>query len=154
MSDDSAPWAAPLPPYGVPLGHLAPDSVVLEGFASGSPIPAHSALFHIEGDVLMLDGDVPAALRLCPGTYLARTDLPEGLEAHAAPVASALSEAGMDLLDEETLLAAPVAMQVLGLRLSSWNLWGNDIEAAFASLRAAAVGEQWLPQGSDGTLPW
>ncbi|MGH9129568.1 MAG: hypothetical protein ACRDY2_11550 [Acidimicrobiales bacterium] len=118
---------------------------MLAGFASGSPLPAHSSRFHIEDNVLMLDGDVPAALRLGPGTYLARTDLPEGLEAHAEPVAAALSDAGMDLLDEDTLLAAPVAMQVLGLRLSSWNLWGNDIEAAFATLRAAVVGEQWLP---------
>lgn len=154
MSDDSAPWAPPLPPYGVPLGPFAEDGVVLAGFASGSPIPSHSGLFHIEGDVLMLDGDVPAALRLGPGMYLARTDLPEGLEAHAAPVAAALSDAGMDLIDEETLLAAPVAMQVLGLRLSSWDLWGNDIEAAFAALRAVAVGEQWLPHDSDGSLPW
>jgi hypothetical protein len=154
FDDENGPWAIPLPPYGVPLGPTTDDGSVLCGFAAAEPVPGHSDKLHVEGEVLVVDGDVPIALRLQPDIVLARTDLPEGLEAFAARVAEALAGAGMELLDEGTLLAAPVAMQVLGLRLSSWDLWGNDLDAAFAALRAAAVGEQALPRDAADGWAW
>ncbi len=152
--DPSSPWAIPLPPYGVPLGPATDDGTVLSGFARHDPVPGHSKHLHVEGEALLVDGDVPIALRLRPGVVLARTDLPEDLEAFAPRVAEVLAGAGMELLDEATLLAAPVAMQVLGLRLSSWDLWGEDIDVAFAALRAAAVGEQALPRDAADGWSW
>jgi hypothetical protein len=35
-----------------------------------------------------------------------------------------------------------VALQLFGLRLSSWDLWGDDIDAAFAALRAGCIADQ------------
>ena len=57
-----------------------------------------------------------------------------------SPTEHAVREAGMVLLDERTLLATPVALQRLGLRISEWDLWGDDIDEAFARLREIAVG--------------
>lgn len=154
MHDEGFPWSIPLPPYGVPLGPATDDASVLASFAGAEEDAGHSDHFHVEGEALMVDGDVPIALRLRPGVVLARTDLPEGLEGFIAPVASALARAGLQCLDEETLLAAPVAMQVLGLRLSTWDLWGDDIDMAFGALRAAAVGDQGMPPGAADRLGW
>ncbi len=53
---------------------------------------------------------------------------------------AALTEGGLDRLDESTLLGVPVALQLVGLRLSEWDLWGDDIDAAFAALRTIARG--------------
>jgi hypothetical protein len=50
----------------------------------------------------------------------------------------------MGLLDSETLLGVPVGIQLAGLRLSSWDLWGTDLDEAFAALRRAATGDSFL----------
>lgn len=153
-----APWAMPLPPFATPPGPATSQGEVLAAFAAGEPA-GHSECFHVEGNQLLVDRDVSAALRLGPEAVLVRADLPDDLVWAEHPVTEALRAAGMELLDRATLLAAPVAMQVLGLRLSSWDLWGTDIEAAFARLRSAAVGEQAIPRGPAdpeglGGLPW
>jgi hypothetical protein len=36
-------------------------------------------------------------------------------------------------------------VQVLALTYSEWDLWGMDIDEAFAALRVAALGEAWDP---------
>ncbi len=82
-----------------------------------------------------------AAIRISNDTVLVRLDVPSGMEDVKTAVEHALSNEGFTLLDEETLLATPVAVQWLGLRASSWDLWGRDIDQAFADLRAAAAGE-------------
>ena len=120
------------------------DSTVLTAFAAGLP-SERSASFGIEGPVLMVDGDVPAALRLDPRTVLHRCDLPDDVAWARPRVAEALRSAGYQLCDEVTLYATPVALQVLGLTFSEWDLWGFDLDDAFAALRMAAAGEAWDP---------
>lgn len=93
----------------------------------------------------MVDGDVPVGLRLDPTTVLVRQELPDDVAWASAPVAAAVEAAGYLLCDEETLFATPVAIQVLGLTYSVWDLWGRDLDAAFESLRVAAMGEAWDP---------
>jgi hypothetical protein len=135
---------------GLPLyseGAAAPaeeDAVVLAAFAGGLP-SGRSPSFAMEGPILMVDGDVPAGLRLDPRTVLLRKDLPDDVAWAVVPVADAMKAAGYLLCDENTLFATPVAIQVLGLMYSEWDLWGRDIDAAFASLRVAALGEAWDP---------
>ncbi len=82
-----------------------------------------------------------AAIRISSDTMLVRADVGAGREELKAAVEQALGDEGFTLLDEETLFATPVAVQWLGLRASSWDLWGRDIDRAFADLRAAAAGE-------------
>lgn len=101
----------------------------------------YSALFHAEGAVLLACGDVPIALHIGPEVVLVRTDLPDGMEPLRASVEQVFAASHLALLDTETLLAVPVALQMVGLRLSSWDLWGADIDEAFAALRAIAVSE-------------
>ena len=134
-----------LPPFGEPSGTPADDSVVLDGFLRGEPASYYSDRFHVEGAALVAHGDVAIALRLGPGALLLRRDLPEGMEDVRRAVELALAGEGMALMDEETLLATPIAVQVLGLRLSTWDLWGREIEEAFVTLRSAAAGEHWDP---------
>ncbi len=120
------------------------DPVVLAAFAAGLP-SGPSASFSLEGPVLMVDGDVPAALRLDPRNLLVRRDLPDDVAWASNDVAAAVAAAGYVLCDESTLFATPVAVQVLALTYSEWDLWGMDIDEAFAALRVAALGEAWDP---------
>jgi len=120
------------------------DVVVLAAFAAGLA-SGPSASYAMEGPVLMVDGDVPAALRLDPRTVLVRRDPPDDVAYAPEAVAGALQAAGYLLCDEDTLFATPVAVQVLGLTYSVWDLWGRDLDQAFASLRVAALGEAWDP---------
>jgi hypothetical protein len=120
------------------------DHVVLAAFAAGRP-SERSPQFGIEGPVLMVDGDVPAGLRLDPRTVLVRRDLPDDVIWAWPKVADAVQEAGYILCDENTLFAMPVAIQALGLTTSEWDLWGINLDEAFAALRVAALGEAWDP---------
>jgi hypothetical protein len=135
---------------GLPLYSEGPgeppeaDEVVLAAFAAGLP-SGRSASFAVEGPTLMVDGDVPAALRIDPRTVLLRKDLPDDVAWACEPVVEAVKAAGYLLCDEDTLFATPVAVQVLALTYSVWDLWGTDLDEAFAALRVAALGEAWDP---------
>lgn len=130
-----------LPPFVDPTGPRYDDATVAGDFARGHCV-GYSTHFHAEGPALMVDRSEAAALRIGRNTVLVRLDLPDGGFAARPLVEQALTEAGLSMLDADTLLAAPIAIQVLGLRLSDWDLWGNDVDEAFACLRAAAVGDQ------------
>jgi hypothetical protein len=129
-----------LPPFVEPTGPLVSDEDVVRAFARGEPA-GYSAWFHVERPALLADRDVPAALRISPGTVLVRLDLPEGLEAARRSIEGVLTAEGMTLLDHDTLLGVPVALQLVGLRPSSWDLWGRDLDDAFTAMRQAAAGE-------------
>ncbi len=143
---------------GLPLysegtaGPPVEDAVVLAAFAAGLP-SERSSSFSLEGPVLMVDGDVPAGLRLDPRTVLVRRDLPDDVAWARSSVAAAVEGGGYLLCDENTLFATPVALQVLGLTFSEWDLWGLDLDEAFASLRVAALGEAWDPVLASITNP-
>ncbi len=144
-----------LPPFGEPLGERVDDAAVLAAFARGEPA-GHSGTFHVEREnTLLVEGDMAVAVRVAPATVLLRVDLPDRYETVRRSIEQALEAEGMRLLDRETLLAAPVAMQVLGLRVSTWDLWGKDIDESFTVLRAAAVGhlEEFFPEGPPSVGP-
>ncbi|MBW3626452.1 MAG: hypothetical protein KY412_02455, partial [Actinobacteria bacterium] len=102
----------------------------------------HSPAFHVERPMLLVNRMVAAALRIGPQTILVRADLPPDLGWAKERVEEALTAEGMTCFDEETLLATPVVVQIVGLRASSWDLWDVDIDNAFATLRGAVVAEQ------------
>ena len=127
------------PPFIEPRGPLRDDLSVIRAFVRREP-PGYSERFHAEGDILLASRDVAAALRVGATTFLVRADLP-GAAAFAKPVVEeGLAAEGLSRFDEDTLFATPVAIQMLGMRLSSWDLWGADIDSAFAELRQAAGG--------------
>lgn len=133
-----------LPPFADPTGPRNSDELVVQSFARGL-YAGHSARFHVEGIALLVDRMATAALRVGPTTILVRADLPPDLESARAEVERVLTGEGLCLLDEDTRLAAPVAIQVTGMRMSSWDLWGSDIDEAFARLRAAVIGDDPKP---------
>jgi hypothetical protein len=133
-----------LPPYGDPTGPLNGDELVVRSFAQGV-YAGHSPRFHLEGDALMVDRMDTAALRVGPTTILVRIDLAPKFDTARPVVEQILAGEGLTCLDHDCRLAAPVAIQILGLRLSSWDLWGTDIDEAFLLLRTAAVGDSWNP---------
>jgi len=67
-------------------------------------------------------------------------DLPEDQVVLGEAVRSTLRGEGLTNLDEQTLLGVAVGMQLVGARAATWDLWGSDIDEAFADLRIAAVG--------------
>ncbi|MFN2608027.1 MAG: hypothetical protein ABR511_09045 [Acidimicrobiales bacterium] len=129
----------PLPPYFEPRGPLDDDLAVVRAFLRTGPAP-HSERLHVEGPVLRADREVAMALRLGPRSALVRLDLPDGLEPVRAGVEAALAVEGLELLDHDTALAVPVATMRVALRISTWDLWGADLDEAFADLRREAVG--------------
>ena len=141
-----ADW--PRPPYVEPTGPRGDDGAVVRAFLVGG-VPPHSERLHVEGPVLLGDRDVPMALRLTPAgggegraarTVLVRIDVPDDLLETRQAVEAVLTSEGLTLLDHDTQLGIAVGLQMVGLRLSSWDLWGADIDDAFADLRDAAVG--------------
>lgn len=102
---------------------------------------AHSRRLHVEGAALYLDRSFVLALRLTRGVVLVRTDLAPEESPPLGDLAKALTRAGLRCLDEATRLGVPVALQLVGLRLSEWDLWGADLDDAFRALRSAAVGD-------------
>ena len=138
-----------LPPFGEPAGDRVDDATALTAFVRDEPGVVWSEQFHVEGTALVAGGDRATALRIAPRTFLVRVDLPEDLEPARQALQDTLQAEGMSFLDGETLLAAPVAIQLLGARTSLWDLWGADIDESFADLRAAAAGD-WddlFPEG-------
>ncbi len=100
------------------------------------------------GAVLIVIGGVigvGVAIWLGPGAVLVRVDILPDMQPAKEAVEAALTAEGMTRVDEETLLAAPVALQLLALRQSSWDLWGSDIETAFFTLRAMAGADDLRP---------
>ena len=145
MADETIPWEfMPQPPYGTAPGPLVDDATVLADFALRAEA-GHSSLLHVEGPTLVADGDMAAGLWIGPGVVLVRIDLPDDLAEVKTSLEESLAAAGLERLDEDSLLAGPVALQELGLRLSNWDLWGTDIDVAFEALRRGAVGDQELP---------
>lgn len=139
-----------VPPFNEPTGPAVDDATVLSAFARDEAA-GHSPSFHVERPMLLVDRMVAAALRIGPRTLLVRADLPPDLAWAKARVEEALTTDGMSCFDEETLLATPVVVQMIGLRASSWDLWGDDIDDAFAALRAAVAVEQ--PGPFSGSAP-
>jgi hypothetical protein len=135
-----------LPPFAEPTGPLNTDDTVLDAYVRAR-YAGHSPRFHVEGPTLMVDRVDAAALRVGPNTILVRIDLPDEQTDAKPLVEQALGRQGMCCLDEDSLLAAPVAIQVLGMRLSSWDLWGTDLEESMAALRSAAMGDECRPIG-------
>jgi len=127
------------PPFAQPTGPRVSDAAVVRSFARAEPT-GHSPRLHAEGNVLLADRADAVALRLEPRALLVRVDGTEETATVVPVVEQALGAAGLVRLDERTLLGVPVALQLVGLRLSEWDLWGDDIDAAFAALRTVATG--------------
>ncbi len=141
----------PLPPYFEPRGPAGDDAEVVRAFLAAESTAPHSERLHVEGDVLRADRDAPAALRIGRRTILVRTDLPDDMVPLREKIEEVLAGEGLSLQDEDTQLALPVATMMVAARLSTWDLWGADIDEAFADLRLAAVGGQGdILQGGGG----
>lgn len=140
-----------LPPFAAPTGPAVDDASVLECFAR-DVAAGHSPRFHVERPTLLVGRTTAAAVRIAPRTLLVRADLPGELAPAKKEVEDALSAEGLSCFDEDTLLALPVAVQLFGLRVSSWDLWGEDIDTAFAALRSGCIAEQAGPM--DGLTPF
>ena len=140
----------PLPPLYEPRGPRDSDEEVVRAFlrdpgpsgpGSGGRGPTpHSERLHIEDRVLRADGDMPLALWVGPRTVLVLRDIPDNLTDLRAGVQDTLAAEGLTLLDEDQPLGIAVGVQLVGARAATWDLWGDDIDEAFAHLRRAAVG--------------
>jgi hypothetical protein len=146
-----ADW--PSPPLIEPHGPLGDDEDVVRAFARDELAP-YSGRFHVEGPVLLAGRDYATALRLGPRSFLVNHEMPDNLASAKDIVEKVFAAEGMTMLDEETLYGPAVGVQLVGLRYTTWDLWGADIDQAFADLRVqAAGGEEDLLYGG-GDLPF
>ena len=130
----------PLPPLYEPRGPRDTDEEVVRAFLRHQGPSPHSDRLHVEDRVLRVDGDMPLALWVAPRTVLLLFDVPDGMVDIRASVAETLTSEGLALLDEQQPLGIIVGMQMVGARSLTWDLWGADIDEAFADLRIAAMG--------------
>ena len=130
----------PLPPLYEPRGPRDSDSEVVRAFLRHAGPTPHSERLHVEDRVLRVDSDLPLARWIGPRTVLLLFDLPDDLVDIRATVAETLTEEGLTMLDEQSPLGIAVGVQYVGARTVTWDLWGADIDEAFADLRRAAVG--------------
>jgi hypothetical protein len=133
-----------LPPFVEPSGPAGDDESVVRAWLREEPAP-HSERLHVEGKVLRVDRDLPLALLLPMRSVLVRTDGPEETAPMREAVEQALTADGLVMLDQDNQLALAVGIQMVGARLATWDLWGLDVDMAFAALREAAVGDQGFP---------
>jgi hypothetical protein len=130
----------PLPPLYEPRGPRDSDEEVVRAFLRHQGPTPHSERLHVEDRVLRVDGDMPLALWMGPRSVLLLFDLTDEMVEIRATVAGALAGEGLTLLDEQQPLGIVVGMQLVGARSLTWDLWGADIDEAFADLRTAAMG--------------
>ena len=130
----------PLPPLYEPRGPRDSDEEVVRAFLRHQGPSPHSDRLHVEDRVLRVDGDMPLALWVGPRTVLVLFDIPDDLAAIRDTVREILAGEGLTRLDEQSPLGIAVGVQLVGARAATWDLWGADIDEAFADLRRAAVG--------------
>jgi hypothetical protein len=128
-----------LPPVAEPGGPRRTDVELVADFVRGEPAGASPTL-HIEGGLLVGGSSIPLAVRIGERSVLARRDVPEGMLPLRTLAEQVLGTEGLSLLDEDTPLGIPAGIQLAGLRVATWDLWGADIDQAYASLRQAVVG--------------
>ena len=142
----------PLPPLYEPKGPRGTDEEVVRAFLRHDGPTPHSERLHVEDAVLRVDGDMPLALWIGARAVLVLADVPEQLVDVRAAVEQVLTGEGLTKLDEQSPLGIAVGIQLVGARTVTWDLWGADIDEAFADLRkAAAGGDDDMLQG--GGLP-
>lgn len=124
------------PPFGVPAGpslttpHLV--SAYVAGAQSGSSPDAH-----IEEPVLMAS-DHPVAVRL-DVAVLVRGEVPPVARRVQQELYWALDIAGIELVEEESVLADAVAMTLGVPRGFEWDLWARDAGQARETLIQRAL---------------
>lgn len=130
----------PLPPLYEPRGPRDSDEEVVRAFLRHQGPAPHSERLHVEDNVLRVDGDMPLVLWMSSRSVLVLFDVPDDLVDIRGTVEAALASEGLAKLDEQSPLGIAVGMQLVGARAVTWDLWGADIDEAFADLRKAAVG--------------
>jgi hypothetical protein len=130
----------PLPPLYEPRGPRDSDEEVVRAFLRHAGPTPHSERLHVEDRVLRVDGDMPLALWVGPRTVLVLRDIVDDMVELRQAVCDVLAAEGLTLLDEDQPLGIAVGVQLVGARAATWDLWGVDIDEAFAELRKAAVG--------------
>ena len=130
----------PLPPLYEPRGPRDSDEEVVRAFLRHDGPSPHSERLHVEDRVLRADADMPLALWVGPRTVLVLFDIRDDQADLRDRVRETLAGEGLELLDEQSPLGIVVGVQLVGARAATWDLWGDDIDAAFAELRKAAAG--------------
>ena len=126
---------------------------MVRAYVRGEMAP-YSGMFHVEGPVLLADRDQAVALRLGPRSFLVNRDVFPSIQAAKELTERVMTAEGLQLFDEDTLYGASVGVQQVGLRYTTWDLWGADIEQAFADLRVQAAGGQEDILFGGGDLPF
>ena len=143
----------PSPPFVEPHGPAGDDEDVVRAYVRSELAP-YSGMFHVEGPVLMAERDQAIALRLGPRSFLVNRDVFPHLEPAKELTERVMTAEGLQMFDEDTLYGTSVGVQQVGLRYTSWDLWGADIEQAFADLRVQAAGGQEDILFGGGDLPF
>jgi hypothetical protein len=145
----------PLPPLYEPRGPRDSDEEVVRAFLRHQGPTPHSERLHVEDTVLRVDGDMPLVLWIGPHSVLVLFDIPDDVADIRAVVEEALAAEGLTKLDDQSPLGIAVGIQLVGARAATWDLWGADIDEAFADLRRAAVGgEGDMLLGGGGPPAW
>lgn len=129
-----------LPPFAEPTGPKVSLRDLIGSFLDGTAT-GFSDEAHIETNQLLLERMVSAAVRLSQDSVLLRRDLPPDLAGCANALESHLRSNGLDLVDPDTRLGDIAAIQTIGIRGGSWDLWGRDASTARRDLERVVMGD-------------
>lgn len=126
------------PPFGVPAGRPMSTPELLVAYVEGADAGT-SPDAHIEDPVLMAR-DHALAIRLQPAV-LVRDHVPPPVGELRDQLCQVLRDHGITLVEEDSVLACAVGIEVTGLRGEAWSLWARDADEARAMLAQRTVGE-------------
>lgn len=126
------------PPFGVPAGPEMTTPELLAAYLAGADAGS-SPDGHIEDPVLVIL-DHSLAIRVGPAV-LVRDHVPPPVGEVREQLCQALRNDGIALVEEDSVLACAVGIEVTGLRGEAWSLWARDAEQARAVLAQRAVGD-------------
>lgn len=125
-------------PFGLSPGPTMPTSELVTAYLAGTR-SGSSPDGHIEDPVLLAQ-DHLVAVRL-DGAVLVRTEVPPVAQEVRAAVRRALEDAGMTLVERESVLAGAAAVELAVPRGFEWDLWAHDADEAREGLVRRALGE-------------
>lgn len=126
------------PHFGVPAGPSMRTSELISAYLAGA-LAGVSPDAQIE-ELMLLAGEHPVAIRL-EAAVLVREATPESARRVSAQLCGALEADGLELVEEESILANAVAMELAVPRGYEWSLWARDADAARAQMVRWALSE-------------
>lgn len=117
---------------------------MVAGFVAGATAGFCDEL-HIEERLLFFQRMTLIAVLVEPRTLLIKNEEAAEIDRCGTRVQEVLERHDLKLVDGDTALGDIAAIQLAGIRGSTWDLWGRDRSSALQALRSTVAGDDLEP---------